>query len=148
MDVNLVLLRKDGSTKNFAMPSTVTVIGRREDCDLCIPLMIVSRKHCQLNIEEDTLNVRDLGSRNGTFINGRQIEASAVAPGDRIKIGPVSFAVQIDGNPASDSAILSPPKSISKSDDVTEQAKFFAEISDEETMQDQSVTELLNDLAE
>ena len=148
MDVNLVLLRKDGSTKNFAMPSTVTVIGRREDCDLCIPLMIVSRKHCQLNIEEDKLNVRDLGSRNGTFINGRQIEASAVSPGDRIKIGPVSFAVQIDGDPASDSAILSPPKSISTSDDVTEQAKFFAEISDEETMQDQSVTELLSDLAE
>jgi len=148
MDVNLVLLRKDGSTKNFAMPSTVTVIGRREDCDLCIPLMIVSRKHCQLNIEQDKLNVRDLGSRNGTFINGRQVEASAVSPGDRIKIGPVSFAVQIDGDPASDSAILNPPKSISKSDDVTEQAKFFAEISDEETMQDQSVTELLNDLAE
>ena len=148
MDVNLVLLRKDGSTKNFAMPSTVTVIGRREDCDLCIPLMIVSRKHCQLNIEEDQLNVRDLGSRNGTFINGRQIEASVVAPGDRIKIGPVSFAVQIDGNPASDSAILSPPESISKSDDVTEQAKFFAEISDEETMQDESVTELLDGLVE
>ena len=148
MDVNLVLLRRDGSTKNFAMPSTVTVIGRREDCDLCIPLMIVSRKHCQLSIEEDRLNVRDLGSRNGTYVNGRQIEASAVAAGDRIQVGPVSFAVQIDGNPADDSVILSPPKSISKSDDVTEQAKFFAEINDEETMQDQSVTELLNDLAE
>lgn len=148
MDVNLVLLRRDGSTKNFAMPSTVTVIGRREDCDLCIPLMIVSRKHCQLSIEQDTLNVRDLGSRNGTFVNGRQIEAAAVAAGDRIQVGPVSFAVQIDGNPADDSVILSPPKSISKSDDVTEQAKFFAEINDEETMQDQSVTELLNDLAE
>ena len=148
MDVNLVLLRKDGSTKHFAMPGTVTVIGRREDCDLCIPLMIVSRKHCQLNIEEDKLNVRDLGSRNGTYVNGRQIEASTVEAGDRIKVGPVSFAVQIDGNPASDSAILNPPKSISKSDDVTEQAKFFAEINDEETMQDQSVTELLNDLAE
>jgi pSer/pThr/pTyr-binding forkhead associated (FHA) protein len=110
--------------------------------------MIVSRKHCQLSIEEDTLNVRDLGSRNGTYVNGRQSEASAVAAGDRIQVGPVSFAVQIDGNPADDSVILSPPKSISKSDDVTEQAKFFAEISDEETMQDQSVTELLNDLAE
>jgi len=148
MDVNLVLIRKDGTTKDFAMPSSVTVVGRREDCDLCIPLMIVSRRHCQLNVENNKLNIRDLGSRNGTFINGRQIEESIIKAGDRVQIGPVSFAVQIDGKPASDSAILNPPKSVSKSDDVTEQAKFFANIDEAETIQDHSVTELLNGLAE
>jgi len=148
MDVTLVLLKKDGSTKNFAMPSVVTVIGRREDCDLCIPLMIVSRKHCQLNVENDKLNIRDLGSRNGTFINGKQIADSIINPGDRVQIGPVSFAVQIDGKPASDSAILNPPKSISKSDDLAEHSKFFDNIDEAETIQDHNVSELLNGLAE
>ena len=120
MDVNLVLLRKDGSTKDFPILSSVTVIGRREDCDLCIPLMVVSKRHCQVSFEQDKLNIRDLGSRNGTFINGRQIEESALNPGDRIQIGPVSFAVQINGVPTRGSAIFTPTKSISKSDDVSE----------------------------
>jgi pSer/pThr/pTyr-binding forkhead associated (FHA) protein len=120
MDVNLVLLRKDGSTKNFPILSSETVIGRREDSDVCIPLMVVSKRHCQLSIEQNKLNVRDLGSRNGTFINGRQIEESALNPGDQIQIGPVSFAVQINGVPTKDSAIFTPTKSISKSDDLSD----------------------------
>jgi len=121
MDVNLVLLKKDGTTKDFAMPSSTTVIGRGGDCDLCIPTMIVSRKHCQLNIEQNKLILRDLGSSNGTFVNGRKIKGAAINPGDHIRIGPVSFAVQIDGVPARNSTILTPTKSISKSDDVSEQ---------------------------
>ena len=120
MDVNLVLLKKDGSTKDFPMPNSVMVIGRRECCDLCIPLMVVSKRHCQVSIEQDNLNIRDIGSSNGTFINGRRIEESALNPGDRIQIGPVSFAVQINGVPTRGSAIFTPTKSISKSDDVSE----------------------------
>ena len=120
MDVNLVLLKKDGSTKDFPMPNSVMVIGRRECCDLCIPLMVVSKRHCQVSIEQDNLNIRDIGSSNGTFINGRRIEESALNPGDHIQIGPVSFAVQINGVPTRGSAILTPTKSISKSDNVSE----------------------------
>ena len=118
MDVNLVLIRKDGSTKNFSLPSNVTIIGRREDCDLCIPLMVVSRKHCQFSVEDDKLSLRDLGSRNGTFINGTQIEESHINAGDRVQIGPVSFAIQIDGQPVGDSAILKTPKHLSEPEDI------------------------------
>ncbi len=120
MNVNLVLLKKDGSTEDFALPSGVTVIGRGEDSNLCIPLMIVSRKHCQINIEQNKLSIRNLGSSNGTIVNGKRIEESVINSGDLIQIGPVSFAVQVDGVPTKDSAIFAPTKRISNSDDISE----------------------------
>ncbi|MHC4104820.1 MAG: FHA domain-containing protein, partial [Planctomycetota bacterium] len=99
MDVNLVLFKKDGAHKAFPLPSNITLIGRRRDCDLCIPLMPVSRKHCQLNQNKESLKIRDLDSRNGTFLNGKRIDEETLKPGDYIKIGPLTFLLQIDGEP-------------------------------------------------
>jgi len=99
MDVNLVLLKKNGSRKVFPLPSSVTVIGRRHDCDLCIPHMSVSRRHCQLNHNGGILKVRDLGSRNGTILNGKRVDEAAVQKGDYIEVGPLKFVLQIDGQP-------------------------------------------------
>lgn len=99
MDVNLVLFKNDGSQKTFDLPGNTTVIGRRHDCDLCIPLKHVSRRHCQLNMNSENLEIRDLGSRNGTFLNGQRIEESTIKAGDYIKIGPLTFQIQIDGVP-------------------------------------------------
>jgi pSer/pThr/pTyr-binding forkhead associated (FHA) protein len=99
MKVVLYLLKKDGNAKPFQLPSDVTLIGRRQDCDLCIPLSVVSRKHCEFNMDQGRLMIRDLGSRNGTFVNGQKIEEMRLNPGDQIQIGPVNFIVQIDGQP-------------------------------------------------
>lgn len=99
MDVNLVLFKKDGAHKAFPLPSNITLIGRRHDCDLCIPLMPVSRKHCQLNQNKESLKIRDLDSRNGTFLNGKRIDEEKLKAGDYIKIGPLTFLLQIDGEP-------------------------------------------------
>ena len=99
MDVNLVLFRQNDSSRVFPLPSSVTIIGRRQDCDLCIPLMIISRRHCELNLDQGKLTIRDLGSRNGTFINGRQIDETEIHPGDQLQVGPISFIVQINGQP-------------------------------------------------
>ena len=99
MDVNLILFKTNGSQKVFPLPSSITVIGRRHDCDLCIPLMPVSRRHCQLSLNNETLKIRDLGSRNGTYLNGKRIDEATVQPGDYIKIGPLTFAFQINGQP-------------------------------------------------
>jgi pSer/pThr/pTyr-binding forkhead associated (FHA) protein len=106
MDVNLVLFKKDGTQKNFTLPDNTTVIGRRHDCDLCIPLKTVSRRHCQLNQNNETLKIRDLGSSGGTFLNGKKIEETTVKPGDYIKIGPLTFLLQINGEPEK----IVPPK--------------------------------------
>jgi len=100
MDVKLVLFKKDGSRKSFPLPSSVTVIGRRHDCDLCIPLTPVSRRHCQISLNKDTLKVRDLDSRNGTYLNGKQINnETTIGAGDYLSIGPLTFLLQIDGQP-------------------------------------------------
>lgn len=99
MDVNLVLLKKDGSHRFFPLPSTVTVIGRRHSCDLCIPLASVSKKHCQLNSDDGVLKIRDLGSRNGTQLNGKRINQATIKAGDSVKIGPLTFVLQINGQP-------------------------------------------------
>jgi len=99
MATNLVFLAKNGAQKAFPLPSNVTVIGRRRNCDLRIPLDSVSRRHCQLSVENGSLKVRDLGSRNGTFLNGKRIKEEVAHAGDFIKIGPVLFALQIDGKP-------------------------------------------------
>jgi pSer/pThr/pTyr-binding forkhead associated (FHA) protein len=100
VDANLVLFKKDGSQKNFPLPSDITVIGRRHDCDLCIPLMVVSRRHCQLSQNADALKIRDLESKAGTFLNGKRISEAAVQAGDYITIGPLTFLLQIGGEPA------------------------------------------------
>lgn len=108
MDINLILFKKNGSHKVFPLPSNVTVIGRRHACDLCIPLMPVSKRHCQLSYQEDTLQLRDLGSRNGTYLNGKRIEEAAVRPGDYLKVGPLIFLLQVNGQPNE----IVPPKQI------------------------------------
>ena len=100
MVVNLVLFKKDGSQKSFSLPSNITIVGRRHDCDLCIPLMRISRRHCQLNQNKDTLKIRDLGSRNGTYLNDEKIDGEIlVQAGDYLRVGHLTFQIQIDGEP-------------------------------------------------
>jgi pSer/pThr/pTyr-binding forkhead associated (FHA) protein len=107
MQVVLVMFRSDGERRSFSLPRTVTVIGRREDCDLRIPLGDVSRKHCRFIADNDTLKVEDLGSSNGTFHNGVRIQETIVNPGDNVQVGPVTFVVQINGVPADEE--IQPP---------------------------------------
>lgn len=100
MQVVLVMFRSGGEKRSFSITRDITVIGRREDCDFRIPLGDISRKHCRLIREESALRVEDLGSSNGTYLNGKRIHEAQVQPGDTIQVGPVVFVAQIDGAPA------------------------------------------------
>jgi len=100
MQAVLVMFRSDGDRRSFSVARDITVIGRREDCDLRIPLGEVSRKHCRLIRDGDSLRVEDLGSSNGTYHNGRRVQEAALAPGDSVQVGPVVFVLQVDGVPA------------------------------------------------
>jgi predicted component of type VI protein secretion system len=103
MQLVLVMFRAEGERRSFSIPRDVTIVGRREDCDLRIPVGEVSRKHCRFIKEGDTVRVEDMGSSNGTYHNGQRIAGSAIVqPGDSIEVGPVIFVVQIDGVPADD----------------------------------------------
>ena len=102
MQAVLVMFRNDGEKRSFSVSREMTVIGRRQDCDLMIPLGEISRKHCRIIKEADTLRIEDLGSSNGTFHNGRRIQEAVLSPGDTIQVGPVVFVVQLDGQPSDD----------------------------------------------
>ncbi len=99
MQVVLMMFRGDNEHRSFSITRDVTVIGRREDCDFRIPLGEISRKHCRLIKEGDVLHAEDLGSSNGTFINGERIQSGDLNPGDTLQVGSVTFVVQIDGKP-------------------------------------------------
>lgn len=140
MQVNLVFLKKDGTTSSFLLPSTVTFIGRRQDCDFCIPLTVVSRRHCEINLDSGKITVRDLASRNGTLVNGEPIEEAQVKAGDILKIGPVEFVVQVDGVPADFSEYLPNIKSMA-SDQTSGATEEEEAAADAQEMQEQAAAE-------
>lgn len=75
------------------------MVGRQTDCNLRVPAIDVSRRHCEIMLEDDELTVRDLGSRNGTYVNGQKTDIKELSPGDVLSVGPLVFVVQIDGEP-------------------------------------------------
>jgi pSer/pThr/pTyr-binding forkhead associated (FHA) protein len=102
MEVVLVMFKSDGNRRSFSLGKDLTVIGRREDCDLRIPLGEISRKHCRLIKDGDILKVEDLGSSNGTYHNGQRVQEAMIQPGDTVQVGSIAFVVQIGGAPADD----------------------------------------------
>ncbi len=97
MDVRLVVEKGSSKSKVLRLKSVETLIGRRQDCDLRIPSADVSRRHCLLRIIEGAVQVEDLDSVNGTFINGRRVSGrQIIRPGDNLQVGPVSFIVEYE----------------------------------------------------
>lgn len=99
MDVVLVYFKRDGERKDFPLESEKIVIGRNEECDYRIPVSQVSRQHCQIELTDDAVILRDLGSSNGTYVNNKRVAKTELRAGDRIVVGPAVFTVQIDGEP-------------------------------------------------
>jgi len=97
MNVELIVIKEGNRAKRLRLHHEMTVVGRRRDCNLCIPSSEVSRRHCLLHFHDGYLTVEDLKSINGTYLNEQQIvEKSVVYPGDRLGIGPVHFTVQYE----------------------------------------------------
>ncbi len=101
MDVTLVIFKENGQRVEFPVHKEVVTIGRALDCDLQIPLPSVSRRHCELRLEADTVLLKDSGSSNGTYHNSDRVTGEiAVSAGDHIRVGPVTFTVVINEEPA------------------------------------------------
>jgi hypothetical protein len=83
---------------SLALPggtATRMIVGRAPNCDCVVPEDCVSRKHAQLWRDGEHWFVRDLGSRNGTRVNGvRVIEATEVRPGDRVDLGGAPYRLR------------------------------------------------------
>ena len=69
-------------------------IGKAEDNDLVLPDDTVSRRHCELVREGDAVRVRDLGSTNGTRVDGTRVEAALLSPGAVLKVGEIEIALR------------------------------------------------------
>jgi pSer/pThr/pTyr-binding forkhead associated (FHA) protein len=101
MDFQLVVLRGRSATTALKLGDGVTTAGRHDDCQLRIKSSEVSRRHCQFFEKNGLLLVKDLGSSNGTLLNGKKIEGQRVLePGDELTIGPVKLRVEKVGQPA------------------------------------------------
>ena len=100
MNVTLVMVQADGSSKEMPVRELPASIGREEGVKIRIPRPNVSRKHCELAInDDDELVVVDLKSSNGTYVNGERVRERELVPGDLLTVGDVVFVVRIDGHP-------------------------------------------------
>ena len=99
MNVRLVVDR-GGKRKVVPIREEQAVIGRSHGNTVRIPSADVSRQHCRLSKKDGLVMVRDLGSVNGTLLNGTRISTEEVVrPGDRVEVGPVTFVVEYELTP-------------------------------------------------
>ena len=74
------------------LPGGVRTIGRATGADFIVDAALVSRVHCRVTaLPDGGLELRDLDSTNGTFVNGQRIETARLASGDRIQVGRVEL---------------------------------------------------------
>jgi hypothetical protein len=88
---NLVL--PDGKT--VAISHEPLVIGRAPECGVVLGDTNVSRRHAQVALHDGAVVVTDLGSTNGTFLNGRRVTRATVRPGDELSIGTSRLRVEV-----------------------------------------------------
>ena len=75
----------------------VKTVGRAPRADFVLDVALVSRVHCRLTASDNRLEVLDLKSTNGTFVNDKRIEKANLVTGDRLRIGRVELAVDRQG---------------------------------------------------
>jgi pSer/pThr/pTyr-binding forkhead associated (FHA) protein len=122
MKVQLVVVQGKPEGKTIPLAGSKFKIGRGEGCQLRPNSDLVSREHAEFEIAADSVTVRDLGSRNGTDVNGKPLlkdQVFVLKNGDLVKIGSLTFAVSIEGVPVA-KAVASPAGSTKKSlDDLS-----------------------------
>ena len=85
---------KESKGRRFALDAEVT-IGRAAGCDITVDDNYASQLHARVFRREGALHVEDLGSTNGTYLNGRKVSAPLpVKRGDQVKVGATVFEVQ------------------------------------------------------
>ena len=75
------------------LPGAIKTIGRAPRADFRVDAALVSRVHCRLTAGATDLEVIDLDSTNGTFVNGARVERALLKTGDRLGVGKVEFVV-------------------------------------------------------
>lgn len=80
------------------------IIGREPDCSLQLPRNLVSRHHCAIIADGYTIRLRDLGSKNGTYVNGFKIpREKQLSDGDIITVGGIALQYKVNAAPSKES---------------------------------------------
>ncbi len=81
------------------LPGGVRTIGRATGADFIVDEALVSRVHCRLTaLASGELELHDLESTNGTFVNGQRVERVRLDPGDRVQVGRVELVALRDAD--------------------------------------------------
>jgi pSer/pThr/pTyr-binding forkhead associated (FHA) protein len=95
MSYQLVIVVGRSTSQIVKLASGTTVVGRNQDCQLRIGSSQVSRRHCQFVQQNGGLTLTDLGSSNGTLVNGERLtDSRTLGHGDEVEVGNVKFRVE------------------------------------------------------
>ena len=94
MKVSLKILRQGTIREHVLSSNGAVTFGRSRLCEIQLEDTKVSGKHCRLNLKKDRLEVTDLDSKNGTYLNGIRVEQTEIFAGDEVRIGDTLITMQ------------------------------------------------------
>ncbi len=92
----LIVADSDVPRREISLIDFPRRLGRGTESDVCVEDRWVSRDHCEIDLVDDILIVRDLASKHGTFVNGCPVTEAELKPGDVLNIGLSRFRVQYE----------------------------------------------------
>ncbi len=102
-EVNIFVITGSAIGRKFRMrPGQILFAGRSQSTDIFIDEHLVSRRHAKIAWVEEEVSIQDLGSTNGTFVNGRKVTSQNLKSGDKVQIGQTLMKVYFSDDPAAD----------------------------------------------
>ena len=130
MNVQLVVATGSRTGQVIPIHGDRFVVGRADDCNLKPRSELISRYHCEIFREDGEVFARDMGSKNGVFLNDHQItETNQVKHGDKLTIGPLEFFVNI--------IVEAKPQKLPKVKSVSDAVARTVALQSESSQQDQ-----------
>jgi pSer/pThr/pTyr-binding forkhead associated (FHA) protein len=96
--MRLKYTKKDGTQMEFELSERPITIGRSPEADVVILDEKSSRIHCGIRLWDGEFYVKDLKSRNGTYVNDQRVDVAKLKSGDRIRVGSILFSFDQDPN--------------------------------------------------
>ena len=87
-----------GNQRTYEITTPLVILGRGTDCDLRLVDPGVSRHHAEIRVEDDDVVLVDLGSTNGTFVNGQPVRRVALSDGTRVTLGRTTLVFRRDAS--------------------------------------------------
>lgn len=100
----LVVKRGPNAGSRFLLDQPTTSAGRHPDSDIFLDDVTVSRRHAEFRQDDDTFQVVDVGSLNGTYVNREPVDSSELQNGDEVQIGKFRLVFLTGPRPQTDAA--------------------------------------------